>query len=62
MYCKTCKYRNEMGTCHNGKISEDFDQPPKEAEDMLIYSFQEGGYFWAGERFGCVHHVEIPHV
>ena len=24
---------------------------------MLIYDYNEGGGFWVGERFGCIHHT-----
>ena len=26
--------------------------------DMLIYDYNEGGLFWVGPKFGCVHHEE----
>ena len=53
--CETCKYRDN-GYCISTKISEDFGQQKEEAEDMLIYSYSEGGSFQVGPKFGCVHH------
>lgn len=28
--------------------------------DALIYTYQEGGAFWTGPDFGCVHHEPKP--
>ena len=70
-YCKTCKHWEKVvpregrhyvkgyvegGYCENeGKIieGEPYDEHP---QDVMIYSYQEGGYFWVGPNFGCVHH------
>ena len=58
--CKTCKYRDEEGVCTSVKITElytwDSSVTDEQKKDMLIYSYEEGGYFWVGEEFGCVHH------
>ena len=72
--CKTCKwwesvnkvrhwYSEDMcmgGWCKCGKLVE---ESPHEI-DSLVYSYNEGGSFWAGPEFGCVHHAErpAPHV
>ena len=57
--CKTCIYRNGFGHCQSGKITEYYPGIPKdEKARMLIYSYFEGGTFWVGEKFGCVHHQE----
>ncbi len=64
--CGSCKYRDENGHCvredkiHEEEPSEDrrnqgMDVP---ANDHLIYSYYEGGSFWVGQSFGCVHHEE----
>ena len=56
-FCKTCKHRDEKGYCGNEKISEDYGQSNKDKTDMLIYDYSEGGGFWVGQEFGCVHHI-----
>lgn len=69
--CKTCKFRNEDGDCTNEKISDngeyhtyicedDEDKIEREdkIKDMLLYSYNEGGSFYVGEEFGCVHYEE----
>ena len=58
--CKTCKYREENGYCQSDKIVEaHWEHTDAEKRDMLIYSYDEGGGFWVGEDFGCIHHREI---
>lgn len=62
-YCKDCIHRKQVeyntpgksyGICTNASaIDEDYGQENTDA--MLIYSYQEGGSFYVGERFGCVH-------
>lgn len=67
--CKTCrlwdtsdwaKYKSHqpIAECTCPKIHE--GRWPKEGEkcDHLIYSYDEGGRFFTGEDFGCVHHEE----
>jgi hypothetical protein len=67
--CKDCKFRNEAGECTSSKISDSarwpggyYDDEEEEREniektkDMLLYSYDEGGSFFVGEEFGCVHH------
>ena len=38
--------------CTSEKLGEDIPDPE---DDMLVYSYQEGGYFHVGQNFGCVH-------
>lgn len=59
--CKDCRWRKEDGYCWNvEKICEDCyldysDKSKNEEEDRLIYDYDEGGGFWVGPNFGCVH-------
>lgn len=63
--CKTCKHWAKPdstlpkvmagGACVSGKIVEDWDGEYK--SDTLVYPYTEGGYFWTGPDFGCVHHT-----
>ena len=66
--CKTCKFRNKDDECTNSKISDNarwpggyYENEEEEREnreqtnDMLLYSYDEGGSFFVGEEFGCVH-------
>lgn len=55
--CKTCKHRDKDGDCTSNKLADDWGQNDEEKSDMLIYSYSEGGSFWVGENFGCVHHT-----
>ena len=55
-YCETCKYRDERGRCTNKKLDDDFFYSDEEAIDMLLYGYMEGGGFWVGKKFGCVHY------
>lgn len=57
-YCETCKYRDNDGRCQNEKLVEEWGQDANKREDMLIYDYSEGGGFWVGPRFGCVHHTK----
>lgn len=57
--CGECLYRDINGYCQNIKLSENFYQKSDEIDDMLIYSYQEGGGFWVGPQFGCVHYAEM---
>lgn len=49
-------YRDMDGYCHNDKLAEEWSQSDDERADMLLYDYYEGGGFWVGEKFGCVHH------
>ena len=59
--CKTCNHWEPIGgqtpplrgVCECDKI-RDHHYPPE--ADTLVYSYDEGGEFWAGAEFGCVHH------
>lgn len=64
--CKTCAHWSDKPpygrvdflhrTCECPKLQEDIytDTP----EDTLCYSYQEGGCFYAGPDFGCVHWIK----
>jgi hypothetical protein len=54
--CKDCKHRNKDGYCWNEGLQQGtyfMDSPA--AHDLLIYTYDEGGGFWVGPDFGCVH-------
>ena len=60
-YCRDCAWRDDNGKCRCDKLRErewwdasGFDEKP-ENSDCLIYSYDEGGSFWVGPDFGCVH-------
>jgi hypothetical protein len=62
--CDACKWWKEdekfshMGTfCDHPKICEDSTKE-SQADDALVYSFNEGGFFNPGPKFGCVHWEE----
>lgn len=60
--CSTCNWRDRDGYCECPKIREALvaddiasrERPENKA--ALIYSYNEGGDFWVGPDFGCVHH------
>jgi hypothetical protein len=68
--CKTCKHWEPCaanphlapvtkgairgGVCRSDKLIEDWGQDY--SADMLVYPYSEGGGFWTGSDFGCVHH------
>ena len=70
--CKTCEHwapcssdtsfanrKNDEkagGICRSDKITE--DHWGRHGSDWLVYPYQEGGYFWTGPDFGCVHHEQ----
>ena len=55
-YCKDCHYKDEKGLCSHEKIKEqDWQDRFIENKDCLIYSYNEDGYFYVGDYFGCVH-------
>lgn len=66
MNCKTCVHwvQNEDakhefadgGYCGHGKVGEDYYSEEAYQPDALVYSYLEGGRFWTGPEFGCVHH------
>jgi hypothetical protein len=55
--CKTCINRNSDGHCESPKLREG-DPLRQNKDDELIYFYNEGGGFWVGELFGCVHYKE----
>jgi len=69
--CKTCKWHKEdpksngweeQGRdCTCPKIREDEGNDSYE-DDALVYSYPEGGYFWTGDNFGCIHHEPNPNI
>lgn len=62
--CDTCKYWKLMKgnyktpkfrhTCENEKIQEAWNEDNQD-EDALMYSYTEGGAFYPGPKFGCIH-------
>lgn len=62
-YCETCKYAAkrlrydgvELLRCTNEHLTEDYGYASF-GEDTLVYDYSEGGGFWVGPKFGCVHH------
>lgn len=64
--CSTCIYwvlnenappmRSHMRQCISTKLVESIDSYGMDGKDMLIYPYDEGGYFSTGPDFGCVHH------
>lgn len=61
--CKDCAFRAVetessekvlVGECQNPNLVEEFGDKGAQSE-MLIYSYGEGGGFWVGPNFGCVH-------
>jgi hypothetical protein len=56
-FCGDCIYRNATGYCQNKKFREGWAEIVAENSDMLLYEYSEGGGFWVGERFGCIHHA-----
>lgn len=53
--CGTCAYRNAEGLCVSEKIGEMLKDYGLPCDDVLSYSYGEGGSFWVGVNFGCVH-------
>ena len=53
--CKNCEWRRESSKdCVNPKLRERGDDDEDE-NDCLTYSYEEGGMFYVGDNFGCVH-------
>ncbi len=70
--CKTCKWHTASkprakhaedrngGVCKCPMLYEDIQSPGGEehhARTHLVYSYMEGGRFWTGDDFGCIHHA-----
>ena len=48
------------GICGSDKIAEESCYNWQgHGADMLVYSYDEGGEFWTGPDFGCVHHQQV---
>lgn len=45
---------DDGGICESEKLTEDWGG--EHGADMLVYPYTEGGHFWTGPEFGCVHH------
>ena len=66
--CNTCKHWGGDGWDNPGKKSRQCTNSKKIGEsydvdkesDNLVYGYDEGGRFWAGPAFGCVHHAKKP--
>lgn len=72
--CKTCKWwlavlekypsihlntnKSAGGYCQSPKFVEGTYFSSAYAHDSLTYSYYEGGQFWTGPDFGCIHHTE----
>jgi len=63
--CKTCKfwgnpdlpkYMSLHLVCTHEKLAEDMGD--NRSSDALLYPYNEGGAFFAGPDFGCIHHEE----
>lgn len=63
-YCKDCKFREAQPSplkankhlCTCPKLTSDsYDSKEYYKDDALIYEYDEGGGFYVGDRFGCVH-------
>ena len=64
--CKTCKHWTEVPAEYYARfdrecVSQKFTEgSPNEGEaDCLTYSYYEGGRFYPGPDFGCVHHESV---
>jgi hypothetical protein len=61
--CKNCAYWKPTpedhggGQCQSENIVEDWYDDACYRPDMLVYPYSEGGYFWTGPEFGCVHWI-----
>lgn len=64
--CKTCRWwakstehrhnEDKGGWCQSPKLGQGKFSPASDDElDQLIYEYDEGGHFWTGPDFGCVH-------
>ena len=60
--CENCKWwedhshstiYHDFKMCGNGKLREEWREEGE--EDCLLYSYTEGGCFYPGPKFGCIH-------
>ena len=49
---RECGNINKIGEAYRSEAGE------REVLDAMRYSYHEGGTFWTGPDFGCVHHEE----
>lgn len=61
-YCLDCKYRDPVSVKANKHLclcpkltSDSYTSEEYGKDDALIYSYDEGGGFYVGDKFGCVH-------
>ncbi len=54
--CGSCTFRDDTGHCISDKLVERDLGLSEKKVDMLVYDYEEGGGFWVGPRFGCVHY------
>ena len=65
MYCKDCKFREKSrghGTgmrhvCGNRSAMAEY-LFQEDTSKMMIYPYNDGGSFYVGDNFGCVHFRE----
>ena len=66
--CQSCAYWNKNETpyngqeyiirqCENEKLQEGIYLEHQQ-EDALYYTYEEGGRFYTGPSFGCIHHTK----
>jgi hypothetical protein len=71
--CETCKWwdtdshwPNDLGkstkhACGSPKLTSDsYNNGEYNSSDSLVYEYDEGGDFYSGPNFGCVHHEPKP--
>lgn len=54
-FCSECQYRDITGHCQSKKLDEDIGYNNDIKDNMLLYDYTEGGGFWVGPHFGCIH-------
>lgn len=66
-HCKDCKFRDKEESmsgkhlCVCPKFTSDrHGDSQYGADDSMIYSYDEGGGFYVGEYFGCIHWQPTP--
>ena len=65
--CETCSYRGEpfkhasrLHICTCPKLTSDtYGDKNWGKDDSLVYQYDEGGSFFVGDKFGCVHWLRI---
>ena len=59
-HCKDCKLRAKDGYCESEHFIEGRYDPDDEHPADVVYSYNEGGSFWVGPEFGCIHWEKSP--